>query len=108
MQESIYGGLDVGRGKWFGDAGLVGDFIVAGIAAGLAVKEAVLAEADLHLRLAEAAVALALAAVFGHFALHAAVLVFGCAGGGHGGKFSSGAAAGKVPLVTGWQRRSKP
>jgi hypothetical protein len=57
--------------------GLIGNFVVAGVAAGFTVEETILAEANLHLGLAKAAVALALAAIFGHFALHAAVLVFG-------------------------------
>jgi hypothetical protein len=60
---------------------VVGDFVVAGFAAGQAVVEAVLAKADIELRLAEAAVSLAVAAVFAHFALGAAVLLGGCSHG---------------------------
>jgi len=57
------------------------DFVVAGFAAGQAIVQAILAEADVKLCLAEAAVPFALAAVFGHFALGAAMLL---GGGGHG------------------------
>src|SRR5579863_2427332 len=71
----------------------VGDFVVAGVAAGFAVVESVLAEANLHLRLAQATIALALAAVLGHFALHAAVLVLG--GSSHGRTVAAGRARGK-------------
>ncbi len=57
-------------------------FVVAGFAAGLAIVEAILAEANLQLRLAGAAVLFALAAVFRAIALHAKV--FGFSGGsGH-------------------------
>jgi hypothetical protein len=48
--------------------------VVAGVAAGFAVHEAVLANADIELRLAEAAELIALALSLGHFALSAAVL----------------------------------
>jgi hypothetical protein len=74
-------------------AGSVCDFVVASVAAGFTIVESVLAEADLHLGLAQAAVALALAAVFRHLALHAAILVFG--GGGHGGTVAPGWVQGK-------------
>jgi hypothetical protein len=79
----------------------VGDFVVAGVAAGHAVKEAILAEANVGLGLAQAAVSFAVATVFGHFALHAAILVLG--GGGHGGTVTLGWLPGKVPLVTALQ-----
>ncbi len=51
--------------------------VVAGLAAGRTIEKAILAEADIDLRLAEAAVLLAFAALFAHLALHAAVLGFG-------------------------------
>jgi hypothetical protein len=51
----------------------VGSLVVAGAAAGLAVHEAILADADLEYGLAEAAVLVALALVFWHFALGATV-----------------------------------
>ena len=54
--------------------------MVAGVAAGFAVHEAVLADADVELRLAEAAELIALALSLGHFTLSAAVL--GVAGSG--------------------------
>ena len=56
---------------------LICHFVVARLAAGRTIIKAVLAEADIDLRLAEAAVLLAFAALFGHLALHAAVLDFG-------------------------------
>ena len=54
--------------------------MVAGVAAGFAVHETVLANVDIELRLAEAAELIALALSFGHFALSATVL--GLAGSG--------------------------
>ena len=51
-----------------------GGFVVAGGAAGFAVEEAVLTKANFEDRLAEAAVFFAVAALFRHLALHAAVL----------------------------------
>jgi hypothetical protein len=54
--------------------------IVAGGAAGFAVHQAVLAEADFKHGLAEAAVLIALALVFRHFTL--STTVFGAAGSG--------------------------
>ena len=77
----------------------LGNFIIAGFAAGLTVIEAILAQADFHQRLAEAAVFFAVAAVFGHLALHAAVLPV-CGGGGHGRTVARPAGKRKVPLVT--------
>jgi len=74
-------------------------FVVAGDAAGFAVHEAVLANADLEYGLAEAAVLIALALFFRHFALSAAV--FGLAGsGGHSHNLALGSQIGNVPLVT--------
>jgi hypothetical protein len=64
------------------DATLVGGFIIAGFAAGIAVHETVVANADVERGLAKAAIFVALALRFGHFALSATV--FGLAGsGGH-------------------------
>jgi hypothetical protein len=59
---------------------LVGSFVVAGLAAGLAVHEAVVANANVNQRLAEAAEFFALARVFRLLALRATV--FGGAGSG--------------------------
>jgi len=56
-------------------------FVAASFAAGRAIEEAILAEPDIELALAQATVLLAFAAVFGHFALHAAEFFDG---GGHG------------------------
>ena len=80
-------------------AGSVCDFVVASVAAGFTIVESVLAEADLHLGLAQAAVALALAAVFRHLALHAAIL--SRRRSGHGRTVAQRAQSAKVPLVTG-------
>ena len=63
-------------------ADLTGGFVVAGGAAGLAVQEAVLAEADFEHGLAEAAVFVALALRFRHFTLGASVFG-GARSGGH-------------------------
>jgi hypothetical protein len=71
----------------------------AGVAAGFAVHEAVLADADVELRLAEAAELIALALSLGHFALSATV--FGLAGSGrHTSNVALGGSMGNVPLVT--------
>jgi len=70
---------------------LSGDFVAAGFAAGLAVVEAVVAEADVELPLAEDAVFLAFTAFFSLFADAAAGFDFG----GHGGSVA--------PLL-GWGR----
>jgi len=78
---------------------LVGAFVVAGVAAGFAVQEAVLADPDIELRLAQAAVLIALALVFRHFALGATE--FAVAGsGGHISNLALRGVAGNVPLVT--------
>jgi hypothetical protein len=63
-----------------GDRSLVCGLVVTGRAAGFAVQEAVSTQADVNHRLAEAAVLLALAAVFRLLALRAAV--FGGTGSG--------------------------
>jgi hypothetical protein len=77
----------------------LGYFVIARFAAGLAVIQAILAQADFHQRLAEAAVFFAVAAVFRHLALHAAVLPV-CRRGGHGRTVARPAGKRKVPLVT--------
>ena len=85
----------------FGSAAglLVGSFVIAGVAAGVAVHESVLADSDIEHGLAEAAVLIALALFFRHFALSAAV--FGLAGsGGHSHNLALGSQIGNVPLVT--------
>ena len=78
---------------------LIRGLVIAGVAAGFAVHEAVLANADFEHSLAKAAVLLALALVFGHFALCATV--FGLAGsGGHISNVTLGDEMENVPLVT--------
>jgi hypothetical protein len=79
---------------------LVGSFVVAGDAAGFAVHEAVLADADFEDGLAETAVLVALALVFRHLALGATGL--GVAGScGHENNVALSGGMGNVPLVTG-------
>jgi hypothetical protein len=56
---------------------LVDRTVVAGFAAGRTVVKTILAEADIDLALAEAAVLLAAALLFRRFALHADVLLAG-------------------------------
>ncbi len=80
------------------DQTLLRHLVAAGFAAGRAIIKAVLAEADVNLSLAEAAVLFASALIFGHFALHAAVSGFG--GSGHKRSLARGKEPGKVPLVT--------
>ena len=77
--------------------GLAGDLVVAGFAAALAVVEAVFAEADVELSLAEDAVFFAFAAFFGLLADAAVGFDFG----GHGGKCSVGLAVEQVTVVMG-------
>ena len=80
---------------------LIRGLVVAGSAAGVAVQEAVGAEADVELRLAEAAELIALALILGFFALAAAV--FGVAGSsGHRNNVALSGGVGNVPLVTRW------
>jgi hypothetical protein len=59
------------------DIFLIGGFVVAGLAAGWTVVEAVFTKAHVNLTLAQAAVLLALAASLTHVALVAEVLGFG-------------------------------
>lgn len=74
-------------------------FVVAGVAARFAIHKAVLADANFEHRLAKAAVLIALALFFGHFALGATV--FGAAdSGGHKGNVARKNRLGNVPLVT--------
>jgi len=77
----------------------VGSLVVAGAAAGLAVHEAVLADADFEYGLAEAAILVALALVFCHFALGATVFA-GAGSGGHRSNLALRGVMGNVPLVT--------
>jgi hypothetical protein len=78
-------------------------FVIAGAAAGLAVHEAVGANANIDYRLAEAAIFLALAAVFRHFALRATV--FGGAGScGHAVIKRRHGGGENVPLVTAFRQ----
>ena len=80
-------------------AASVGGFVVAGAAAGFAVHEAVFADADVELRLAEDAELIAVAVIFRHFAL--AATKFGVAGsGGHRSNLALSGETGNVPLVT--------
>ena len=70
-------------------ADLVGGFVVAGGAAGFAVHEAVFADADVELRLAEDAELIAVAVILRHFAL--AATKFDVAGSGrHGSNVIAG------------------
>src|SRR5207248_2141896 len=55
--------------------------VVAGLAAGRTIIKPVLAEADVNLTLAQAAILFALALLLGQLALHAAVFGFGGSGG---------------------------
>ena len=55
-------------------AELVGDFIAARLPARRAVIQTIAAQANVDLSLAGAAILLAIALVFGHVALHAAIL----------------------------------
>ena len=73
--------------------------MVAGAAARFTVHEAVVADPDIELRLAEAAELIALALRFGHFTLGATI--FGAAGPGrHGGNLSRNNVFANVPKVT--------
>jgi hypothetical protein len=73
-------------------------FVIAGGATGLAIHEAVRADADVENSLAEAAVLLAFAAVFGLFALCAAISGgTGC--GAHGANVARGGRFAKVTEV---------
>jgi hypothetical protein len=65
----------------FGEPLLIRNSVIAGFAAGHAIVETVVAQADFQFRIAEAAISLALAMVFGHLALQTAV--FGLGSGGH-------------------------
>jgi hypothetical protein len=60
---------------------LVGHLIVACLAAGWAIVEAIMAKPDGDLSLAQATILFAVALVFGHLALHATV--FGLGSGCH-------------------------
>jgi hypothetical protein len=79
--------------------GLVGSFIVAGGAAGFAVHEAVVANAGVNHRLAEAAKFLTLARSFRHFTLGAFV-AGGTGSGAHAINLARGQSGGKMTLVT--------
>src|ERR1700688_4740783 len=78
---------------------LIREFVIACGAAGLAVHEAVLTNANFEHSLAETTVFFALALGFGQFTLCAAV--FGGAGsGGHNSNVALGGEGENVPLVT--------
>jgi hypothetical protein len=80
-------------------ADLVGGFVVGGGAAGFAVHQAVLTDANVKLRLTEAAKFIALALSLRHFALGATA--FGAAGsGGHTSNVAINGDTGNMPLVT--------
>jgi hypothetical protein len=82
-----------GRGR-----NLIRGFVIAGVAAGLAVHQSVFADADIHHGLAHAAELFALAAGFGHFTLRA--FVSGGAGSGaHKDKILGAAALENMTLV---------
>jgi hypothetical protein len=63
-----------------------------------AIVKAVAAQANVNLRLAGTAILFTIALLFNHFALHAAILVFGR--GAHMRTLARVHEAGKVPLVT--------
>ena len=84
---------------------LLCDFVVAGGAAGLAVHQSVMADADIEHGLAEAAVLVALALTLRHFALGATG--FGLAGsGGHEEMVALGGRAGERAVGNQSQERS--
>jgi hypothetical protein len=90
------------RKRWWCDSPvepLFRGFVVASFAAGFAVHESVLADADVELRLAEATELIALALRLRHFALAAAALAVG-GSGGHRNNLALGGGMGNVPLVT--------
>jgi hypothetical protein len=78
---------------------MVGGFVVASGAAGFAVHEAVFADADVELGLAEDAELVAVAMIFRHFALAAAEFERG-GSVGHGSNVAPVWEMGNVPLVT--------
>ena len=88
----------IGKLWWF-EVGLVGSFVAAGAAAGFAVHEAVLADADVELGLAETAELIAFALGLRHFALAATAFSFS-GSGGHRNKVARGGAMGNVTVVT--------
>jgi hypothetical protein len=61
-------------------ADLVGYFIAASLAARRTIIETVITQPNIDLSLAGATVFFAVALVFGHVALHAAVFILGCCG----------------------------
>ena len=77
---------------------LVGNSVAARLSARRAIVKAIAAQANVNLRLAGTAILFAIALLFNHFALHAAILVFGR--GGHMRTLARVHEAGKVPLVT--------
>jgi hypothetical protein len=79
---------------------LVGGFVVAGVAAGLAVEKAILAEADVEHRLAETTILVAFALVLRHLALGATEFS-GAGSCGHKNNVAPDGGVGNVPLVTG-------
>ncbi len=68
------------RCSWGSDGVSVGSLVVAGFAAGWAIEQAILAEPDVNLTLAKAAILLAIALLFDHLALHADVFLPGSSG----------------------------
>ena len=72
---------------------LVGDCVAAGLAAGRTIVKTVAAQPNVDLPLAGAAILLAVALFFAHFALHAAIL--GLGGSGHGRTLARAAGQGK-------------
>jgi hypothetical protein len=86
------------------DIFLIRGLVIGGCAAGLAIHQAIFANADVELRLAEHAELIALALVFLHFALHATEFSVACSSGRMSARHTRNVArCGKVeyvPLVT--------
>jgi hypothetical protein len=79
---------------------LVGSFVIAGVAAGVTIHQAIRADANVELRLTEAAELVADALIFRQFTL--STMIFAVAGSGaHTGNVALAGASGNVPLVTG-------
>lgn len=78
---------------------LVGGFVIAGVAAGLAVEKAILAKADVDHGLAETTILVAFALVLRHLALGATEFS-GAGSGGHKNNVAPDGGVGNVPLVT--------
>jgi hypothetical protein len=86
---------------------LIGRLVVAGFAAGIAIHQAIGANADIDYGLAETAVLFALATVFRLFTLRATVFC-GAGSGAHGANVARPGEHAKMTLVIGVMRNRKP